>query len=156
MSSGLQAICAPQTPCKCCGALAVPYGVVDFHKNCELYRKNALDISGVPIYYHRCPDCKFIFTTALDHFTTEDFLRYVYNDEYLLIDPDFKATRPRANAEILGRLFREARRGEFSITAAVMAFWPSRCATPVFLVWRPTTRLFETTPRDHPACLIAL
>ena len=38
MNSGLQAIGAQATLCKCCGAPAFFYGVVDFHfhKNCEI------------------------------------------------------------------------------------------------------------------------
>ena len=80
MNSGLRPVFAKETPCKCCGALAFLYGVVDFHKNCEIYRRNVLEISGVPIYYHRCPECGFIFTTAFDHFTNEDFQQYVYNE----------------------------------------------------------------------------
>jgi 2-polyprenyl-6-hydroxyphenyl methylase/3-demethylubiquinone-9 3-methyltransferase len=109
MSAGLQAICAKQTPCKCCGALAFPYGVVDFHKNCEIHRRQVLDISGVPIYYHRCPACRFIFTTVFDDFTKEDFLEYVYNEEYLLVDPEYQEQRPRANAVMLRTLFADAR-----------------------------------------------
>jgi SAM-dependent methyltransferase len=109
MRSELQSICARQAQCKCCGGMAFPYGVVDFHKNCEAYRKNALDISGVPIYYHRCPACGFIFTTAFDHFTEQDFQRHIYNDEYLLIDPDYTEARPRHNAGILSDLFKSAR-----------------------------------------------
>jgi 2-polyprenyl-6-hydroxyphenyl methylase/3-demethylubiquinone-9 3-methyltransferase len=85
------------------------YGLLDFNKNCELYRNNALDMSGVPIYYHRCRECRFIFTTALDHFSTEDFARYVYNDEYLLIDPDFQEARPRYNASLVTQLLSQAR-----------------------------------------------
>ena len=96
MSSALQPICTKETPCKCCGAPASLYGLVDFNKNCEIYRKNALEISGVPIYYHRCPECRFIFTTALDHFSQEDFERYVYNDQYPLIDPDYSGGAPEA------------------------------------------------------------
>jgi len=57
MNSGLQAICAQETLCKCCGAPAFLYGVVDFHKNCEIYRRKVLDLSGIPIYYHRCTVC---------------------------------------------------------------------------------------------------
>ena len=87
-------ICARETPCKCCGAAASLYGLLDFNKNCEIYRNNALDIAGVPIYYHRCPECRFIFTTALDHFSKADFERYVYNEQYPLIDPDYKEARP--------------------------------------------------------------
>jgi 2-polyprenyl-6-hydroxyphenyl methylase/3-demethylubiquinone-9 3-methyltransferase len=78
---------------------------VDFHKNCEVYRRKVLDLSGIPIYYHRCPACRFVFTTAFDHFTKEDFLRYIYNDEYVLVDPDYREVRPRANAAFLCSLF---------------------------------------------------
>ena len=109
MSSGLQAVCAQQSLCKCCGALAFRYGVVDFHKNCEMYRRKVLDISGVPIYYHRCPVCQFIFTTAFDQFTKEDFLRHVYNEDYLLVDPDYLEQRSQGNAALLYRLFSNAR-----------------------------------------------
>jgi SAM-dependent methyltransferase len=109
MKFGLQAVCAGEAPCKCCGATAVPYGVVDFHKNCEIHRRQVLGVSGVPIYYYRCPECRFLFTTAFDDFSTDDFLRYVYNDEYLLVDPDYTGRRARSNAEVLAQLFAEAR-----------------------------------------------
>jgi SAM-dependent methyltransferase len=105
MSSILQAVCAEMASCKCCGAAAMPYGVVDFHKNCEIYRRKVLGISGVPIYYHRCPACGFLFTTAFDDFTTDDFLRYVYNEEYALVDPDYREARALANADFLAHLF---------------------------------------------------
>jgi SAM-dependent methyltransferase len=101
MNSGLQAICAEQAACKCCGATAFPYGVVDFRK--------VLDVSGVPIYYYRCPACRFLFTTAFDHFTTDDFLRHVYNEEYHLVDPDYREERSRANAALLTGLFSNPR-----------------------------------------------
>ncbi len=100
---------ARETPCKCCGALATLYGVVDFHKNCEIHRRRVLDLSGIPIYYHRCTLCRMIFTTAFDHFTVDDFRQYIYNDEYLLVDPDYPEARPRANAGIVNSLFPIAR-----------------------------------------------
>jgi SAM-dependent methyltransferase len=109
MVSSLQPICARETPCKCCGAPAALYGLIDFNKNCEIYRKNALGISGVPIYYHRCPECRFIFTTALDHFSKVDFERHVYNDQYPLIDPDYQDARPRHNATLVTRLLSQAK-----------------------------------------------
>ena len=55
MNQGLQPVCQKLSTCKCCGAAASLYGVVDFHKNCEIYRRKVLDISGIPIYYYRCP-----------------------------------------------------------------------------------------------------
>ena len=109
MKMDLQPICTPEAECKCCGAAAARYGVVDFHKNCELYRANPLGISGIPIYYHRCPECGFIFTTAFDHFTNEDFERYIYNNEYPLIDPDYREARPKANAGLVSNLFQVKR-----------------------------------------------
>lgn len=110
MGKGLQAACADRTPCKCCGATAFLYGLVDFHKNCEsLHGRAVLGLSGVPIYYHRCPECGFLFTTAFDDFSTEDFLRHIYNEEYILVDPDYLGDRARYNAKVLLGLFSEGR-----------------------------------------------
>jgi len=106
----LQAVCEKHAICKCCGAVAFAYGVVDFHKNCELYRgRSVLGISGVPIYYHRCPVCQFIFTTAFDHFTKDDFLQHIYNGDYLLVDPDYQEARPKANAAWLCNVFSQGK-----------------------------------------------
>ncbi len=109
MSLALQPVCTQRASCKCCGAEAPLCGVVDYHKNCESYRRRVLGLSGVPIYYHRCPTCRFIFTTAFDDFSKEDFLRHVYNDEYILVDPDYQESRPRANAGLLSSLFPQLR-----------------------------------------------
>jgi 2-polyprenyl-6-hydroxyphenyl methylase/3-demethylubiquinone-9 3-methyltransferase len=70
-----------------------------------MHRRKVLELSGVPIYYHRCPACQFIFTTAFDHFTPHDFLQYIYNEEYVLVDPDYPETRPKGNAAFLSTLF---------------------------------------------------
>jgi 2-polyprenyl-6-hydroxyphenyl methylase/3-demethylubiquinone-9 3-methyltransferase len=83
--------------------------VVDFHKNCESRRRQVLSLSGVPIYYYRCPLCRFLFTTAFDHFSREDFNEHIYNADYVLIDPDYLDARPRANANGLTRLFGASR-----------------------------------------------
>jgi 2-polyprenyl-6-hydroxyphenyl methylase/3-demethylubiquinone-9 3-methyltransferase len=111
MNPGLQTVCVRETSCKCCGAVASLYGVVDFHKNCEIYRRRVLEVSGIPIYYHRCPMCQFIFTTAFDHFTEDDFRHYIYNQEYLLVDPDYPEARPSSNAAFLSGLFSGAKPG---------------------------------------------
>jgi 2-polyprenyl-6-hydroxyphenyl methylase/3-demethylubiquinone-9 3-methyltransferase len=106
MDRELQPVCAPEAACKCCGSVASLYGVVDFHKNCEVvHNRKVLDLSGVPVYYHRCPQCRFIFTTAFDHFTIEDFHRHIYNEQYTLVDPDYKEARPKVNATNLCAVF---------------------------------------------------
>jgi 2-polyprenyl-6-hydroxyphenyl methylase/3-demethylubiquinone-9 3-methyltransferase len=109
MTSESKFICDMHAPCKCCGARAVRYGAVDFHKNCEILRRKVLEPSGVPIYYYRCPACRFLFTTAFDHFTKEHFLRFIYNEDYALVDPDYQEKRPTQLADFLCRLLSAGR-----------------------------------------------
>jgi len=99
----LKPVSATALPCKICGGPTVLYGVVDFHKSCEEARGIHFSLAGVPIYYRRCANCKFLFTDAFDHWTHDDFRRYIYNDEYILVDPDYRTARPRVNAEYVVR-----------------------------------------------------
>ncbi len=93
-------------PCKICGGQAPLYGVVDFHKSCEEARGVRLLLSGVPIYYRRCVDCKFLFTDAFDEWTTEHFKTHIYNDEYGRVDPDYQSeTRSRTNGDVVAGLW---------------------------------------------------
>ena len=94
------------TPCKCCGATATPYGVVDFNKNCA---GRDLGIAGVPIHYHRCPACRFIFTTAFDGLSQDEMQLAIYNDGYALVDPDYQLVRPQSSAAFLTMLFPAAK-----------------------------------------------
>lgn len=98
---------ADALPCKCCGAEARPAGEVDFHKSCEDQQRGApFAPSGVAVRYHRCGGCGFLFTGAFDEWSHADFLAHVYNESYILVDPDFIEARPRGNAEhIATRLF---------------------------------------------------
>ena len=158
MRSGLQAVCARQTRCKCCGAQAFPYGVVDFHKNCEIYRRKVLEISGVPIYYHRCPGCRFIFTTAFDEFTHEDFRRYVYNEEYLLVDPDYPDARPRANAAVLYHLFSGARPRcilDYGGGQGVLAELLQAAGFPQVDTYDPFVPRYAARPTDRFDCVVS-
>ncbi len=88
-------------PCKICGASAPLHGVVDFSKSCERHRGLILPLRGVAIWYHRCPDCGFLFTRQFDDFTAEDWRRKVYNAEYLAVDPDYAGARAEANAPLV-------------------------------------------------------
>ena len=84
-----QPIVPAQAACKCCGGNSELFGVVDFNKNCEIRRKSPLPLSGIPIYYHRCTRCAFIFTAAFDDFTNQQFLDVIYNEQYALVDPEY-------------------------------------------------------------------
>jgi Methyltransferase domain len=80
--------------CKICGEPAAFFDVVDFNKHCDddYY---SFGISGVPVPYFRCGACGFVFTTAFDSWGTEEFTRFIYNEDYYaLVDREYKQTRP--------------------------------------------------------------
>lgn len=101
-----RAVVEPAVACKCCSGTARLYGVVDFNKNCETGQgRPVLSLSGIPVYYHRCPNCGFIFTTFTDQWTPDEFAKHIYNNEYALVDPDYADTRPRASAQTVEQLW---------------------------------------------------
>lgn len=57
--------------------------------------------SGIAIYYYRCKKCKFIFTKAFDDFSNEEFQKYIYNDDYIVFDPDYNTKRPMYICDML-------------------------------------------------------
>jgi hypothetical protein len=104
----------PLMPCKVCGQASPLYGVVDFNKTCLESRGVRLPVSGIPVYYRRCIRCGFLFTEFCDGWTDRDFRERIYNEEYRLVDPDYAATRPDNNAQLVARLFGE-HRGQISV-----------------------------------------
>jgi len=105
MIAGLRTVSPEAVPCKICGAGAPLYGVVDFHRSCEEARGRFLPLSGVAIYYRRCSACGFLFTDCFDDWTEADFKKYIYNDGYLEVDPDYAETRPAFCARTVAQLF---------------------------------------------------
>jgi hypothetical protein len=96
---------APSTlPCKCCGSEAKLFGVADFNHHCS-EGAQVLDPIGVPVYYHRCRNCGFMFTGAFDKFTQDDFARLIYNAQYALVDPEYADARPRRYAAMIAQYF---------------------------------------------------
>jgi hypothetical protein len=89
-------------PCKCCGVDAPVFGAVDFSKSCEDHRRKPLPQSGIAVPYLRCLACGFTFTVAFDDLTAEQFQQHIYNESYVLVDPDFVDVRPRNNAKWVG------------------------------------------------------
>ncbi len=102
----------PQTTaCKCCAQTAQLTGVVDFSKCGRdwLAGRKVEPYVGWPVYYYHCAQCGFVFTRAFDHWTTEDFARHIYNDDYVNHDPDYLDARPRANAQFISETFGDDR-----------------------------------------------
>ncbi|HEY4354033.1 MAG TPA: class I SAM-dependent methyltransferase, partial [Paraburkholderia sp.] len=94
--------------CKICGCEAPLHGVADFNKNCEEHRGRYLPLTGVPVYYHRCRHCGLIFTTAFDHWSKADYLQHIYNDDYVVVDPDYIYGRPANNVLLISDFIRNA------------------------------------------------
>jgi 2-polyprenyl-6-hydroxyphenyl methylase/3-demethylubiquinone-9 3-methyltransferase len=95
--------------CKVCCGLSVLYGVVDFHKSCIEAQGKRLALSGRPIYYRRCQRCGFIFTTAFDGWDFDAFRKSIYNDDYVVVDPDYAEVRPAGNASVIAASFAQAK-----------------------------------------------
>jgi 2-polyprenyl-3-methyl-5-hydroxy-6-metoxy-1,4-benzoquinol methylase len=81
--------------CKVCDGNTSILGVKDFNRTCEEEKKKQVfPWMGIPVYYHQCNDCNFIFTTDLDKWSIENFIANIYNKDYLLVDPDYSGKRP--------------------------------------------------------------
>jgi len=91
--------------CPVCGEACSLLDVVDFNKSCEEARGKFFPLAGIPVYYVLCNNCGFSFAPAIASWKLEEFEQKIYNDEYILVDPDYIETRPRANAAHLISMF---------------------------------------------------
>jgi SAM-dependent methyltransferase len=101
----VRAVSTGQRPCKICDTPTALFGVVDFNRPCEMAPERHFPLSGIAIYYRKCPACGFLFTDSFDDWSEVEFKKYIYNDEYFVLDPDYRETRPVANAQFVARLF---------------------------------------------------
>jgi SAM-dependent methyltransferase len=87
--------------CPICSATCALWDVVDFNKSCEDHKGKSLARSGVPIYYALCEGCGFCFTPEIYTWPLEKFKSAIYNDDYVLVDPEYLDVRPRTMFEVL-------------------------------------------------------
>ncbi len=87
--------------CPVCSGASALLDVVDFNKTCEEGKGKFFDLSGTPVYYALCGKCSFCFAPELLTWSLEEFKQRIYNEEYVLVDPDCVEARPRQNAENL-------------------------------------------------------
>jgi SAM-dependent methyltransferase len=90
-----------QVPCPVCGDDCKVLDVVDFSKSCEEHRGKFLVASGIPVYYYSCKGCQYCFAPWIAAWTTQEFEERIYNQDYILVDPDYLDARPRGNAQSL-------------------------------------------------------
>ncbi|TXH04358.1 MAG: class I SAM-dependent methyltransferase [Nevskiaceae bacterium] len=87
--------------CKICRSSSSLYGVVDFNKSCEEAREAFLPLLGWPVYYYQCSVCGLVFTVDFDHWSKQQFIDEIYNQDYVKVDPDYAEVRPINNAKMV-------------------------------------------------------
>lgn len=55
--------------------------------------------------YYKCGVCGFIFTSLCDDWQSESFSKYIYNDDYIKVDGEYKEVRPARLAAEMTDLF---------------------------------------------------
>ncbi len=91
--------------CPVCGCECLPLDVVDFNKSCEERKGKFLALAQIPVYFVLCRECSFCFAPDFSNWKLEEFREKIYNDEYVLVDPEYIEIRPRANAKNLISMF---------------------------------------------------
>ncbi len=94
-----------QKLCPVCDGVCSLLDVVDFNKSCEEVRGKFLRLAGVPVYYALCGTCGFCFAPEIAAWKLDEFEKKIYNDDYILVDPDYAEKRPKENAANLIALF---------------------------------------------------
>jgi hypothetical protein len=97
------------TTCKICGANSPLFDVVDFQKYCSLHSPFEFGHSGVPIEYFRCESCEFLFTSSFDDWSNDDFAKYIYNSDYIKVDPGYDGSRAVDNSSTLVDILKDCR-----------------------------------------------
>jgi hypothetical protein len=98
----------PNQQCKVCGEAAEFFDVVDFFKHCaEPAHAYNFGLSGIQVCYYKCGFCDFIFTDFCDDWEADDFSEYIYNEKYVLVDPDYLKKRPENLAAFFSDCFSE-------------------------------------------------
>ena len=92
--------------CKICGSTSLFFDVVDFNKCCSREQPYNFGPAHVGVSYYRCEECQFTFTTFFDQWDGALFRRYIYNDQYIQVDPDYVETRPVETARALSEMLR--------------------------------------------------
>jgi hypothetical protein len=98
--SGLQRLDDRQAQipsCKVCSGRTTFFDAVDFNKHCSGLPYQ-FGLSGIVIPYYRCANCNFIFTDFIDDWSTEEVSQFIYNADYLKVDPEYLGARARRTA----------------------------------------------------------
>jgi SAM-dependent methyltransferase len=91
--------------CPVCACFAPHLDSVEFNKSCEEARGRHFVPSGKTVDYCLCDECGFCFAPEFRSWSIDDFERLIYNQDYELVDPDYKFERPNNNAQSIKNSF---------------------------------------------------
>jgi 2-polyprenyl-6-hydroxyphenyl methylase/3-demethylubiquinone-9 3-methyltransferase len=91
--------------CKICGGDATWFDRVDFNKYCSPENFYEYGISGIDVNYFRCLECSYLFTVDFDDWSSDEFAKFVYNDDYIKVDSEYVKVRPEQYAIDFARRF---------------------------------------------------
>jgi 2-polyprenyl-6-hydroxyphenyl methylase/3-demethylubiquinone-9 3-methyltransferase len=99
---------AQRRPCKICNGPAIPFDVVDLNKSAfqDYYR---FGLSGVSVTYHRCSSCGFIFSAFFDDWSKTEFADFIYNNDYIKVDPEYAGGRSLRFAKKMNQILDDCR-----------------------------------------------
>jgi hypothetical protein len=106
MFSGLQQLESRQAEipiCKVCSGHATLFDAVDFNKHCSGLPYQ-FGLSGIVVPYYRCTKCSFIFSDFIDDWSVEEVSQFIYNDDYVKVDPEYIGVRARRTARLMTSL----------------------------------------------------
>jgi SAM-dependent methyltransferase len=92
---------AETAQCKLCASQASLFDVLDLQKHCAFDNPYKFGLSGVQVPYLRCESCGFLFTCFFDDWRPQDWARFIYNDDYIKVDPDYSGARAVRMAEAM-------------------------------------------------------
>ena len=88
--------------CKICEGDTKVWGYTDFNKTCNDHPE--FRWIGIPVAYHKCEQCGLIATNYFDGWVSEMFAEEIYNEDYILVDPDYIIRRPESNAQFISNM----------------------------------------------------
>jgi hypothetical protein len=98
-------------PCPVCQSTTAYLDSVNFNKSCEEVRGLFLPPSEKFIDYFLCNQCGFCFAPEMYAWSFDDFGKYIYNQDYEQVDPDYKLLRPQGNANLIDQWFGSRKSG---------------------------------------------
>jgi len=90
--------------CKMCGKPAPIFDVLDIQKHCSHDDPYSYGLAGIEVPYFRCESCGFLFTNFFDLWETIDWRRFIYNDDYIKVDPEYEGQRSARIAQDIAPL----------------------------------------------------